>query len=120
MYKCFEFSPAHNKHETVRLCYLVQDAHCYPILNEDIITKVAKKANGTIDHLADKIEYSCESDLIYAPDYLNEDDPIWETGLLAVQGSRHCHCCPRISVYRKLLSLVDSEDWSNRALLQIQ
>ena len=83
MYKCFEFSPApghSNSTDSVRLCYLVQDSHCFPILNEEIITKVAKKANGTIDQLASKIEYSCESDLIYAPDYLSEDHTVWESG----------------------------------------
>ena len=77
MYKCFQFSPA-KKNEVVRLCYLVQDFHCFPILNEDIIKKIARK--GTIDHLANKIENSCESDLIYALQFIDDDAPVWESG----------------------------------------
>ena len=41
MYKCFYFKPAPDfKHDNIRLCYVTQDHHLYPILNEEAIEKI--------------------------------------------------------------------------------
>ena len=78
MYKCFYFKPAPDfKHDNIRLCYVTQDHHLYPILNEEAIEKIAKKANFSVIDLVEKIEYSEESDLIY---YGHITDEMYENG----------------------------------------
>ena len=119
-YKCFEFSPARNNKESVRLCYVVLDNHCYPILNEEIITRIASKANGTIDQLVQKIEYSCESDNLLAPQSLDENSPIWELGhkdhVVVLPENFHVQDAMRLSI-KKTGATVPFFKYNNKKML---
>ena len=71
LYNCFEFSPAlTNSSKPIKLCYLVHDNHCFPIFNENIISRILKKANDPL--YLDTIEFSSEGDNIYYGD-LNDN-----------------------------------------------
>ena len=44
MFKVFTFKPSLDRHETIRLCYIVQGKHCYPILNSNIIDAIYEES----------------------------------------------------------------------------
>ena len=50
-YNKFVSSPApRNNGKTVRLCFICKDGHCFPILNENLITKITK-GSPLLNHL---------------------------------------------------------------------
>ena len=56
-YNKFVSSPApHNNGETVRLCFICKDGHCFAILNQYLITKITK-GSPLINHL-DRIQWN--------------------------------------------------------------
>ena len=58
-YKTFMASPAPRKNgETVRLCFICKDNHCYPILNQDLISKITN-GSSLIKHL-DLIQWNSQ------------------------------------------------------------
>ena len=42
LYKLFVSEPAPHKRKVITLCYMVQDNHCNPILNDEIVRKYSK------------------------------------------------------------------------------
>ena len=72
---CYKFvsSPApRNNGETVRLCFICKDGHCFPILNENLITKITR-GFPLLNHL-DLIQWSSKQSEDKIETYKTLDD----------------------------------------------
>eukprot|EP00760_Papus_ankaliazontas_P003487 PhM_4_TR11616/c3_g1_i8/m.9731 len=62
LYKRFYASAATTRTEPIKLCYMVKDNHCYPILNNTIADIIAK--NGNIRQCVDIMKWRDTSDCL--------------------------------------------------------
>lgn len=63
IYERFFASASPSKNAVIKLCYMVKDNHCYPILNDTICDIISKK--GNIRQCVDVMKWTDTSDKIY-------------------------------------------------------